>query len=90
MDVQRAIKAAHAAYTDEQWEVMAPRVRTKLIYDELRRIDAVRDDSDSDHGSTARCPGGDDAPEGDQIPRGSRNDGNAHADSVSDPSVPSV
>jgi hypothetical protein len=41
-DLQRAIEVAHAAYTDEQWEAMGPRVRTKLIYDELRRIDAVR------------------------------------------------
>jgi hypothetical protein len=42
VDVQLAIKAAHAAYTDEQWETMEPRSRTKLIYDELRRMDAIR------------------------------------------------
>jgi len=41
-DLRRAIELAHAAYTDEQWEVMGSRFRTKLIYDELRRIDAVR------------------------------------------------
>jgi hypothetical protein len=41
-DLERAIAIAHAAYTDEQWEALGPRVRTKLIYDELRRIDAVR------------------------------------------------
>jgi hypothetical protein len=42
VDVQLAIKTAHAAYTDEQWETMEPRSRTKLIYDELRRLDTIR------------------------------------------------
>jgi hypothetical protein len=41
-DLRRAIEVAHAAYTDEQWETMGSHLRTKLIYDELRRIDAVR------------------------------------------------
>jgi hypothetical protein len=48
-DLQRAIEAAHAAYTDVQWEVLGPRVRTKLIYEELRRIDAVRVRAACDH-----------------------------------------
>jgi hypothetical protein len=41
-DLRRAIEAARAIYTDEQWETLGPRERTKLIYDQLRRIDELR------------------------------------------------
>lgn len=41
-DTLRAIEAARVAYTDEEWEMLDPHLRTELIYRELRRIDAVR------------------------------------------------
>jgi hypothetical protein len=47
-DLRRAIEVARATLTDEQWETMGPRERTKLIYDQLRRIDAVRAGIDSE------------------------------------------
>jgi hypothetical protein len=53
-DLQRAIEVARAIYTDEQWETMGPRERTKLIYDQLRRIDAAHAGIDPDKAARRR------------------------------------
>jgi hypothetical protein len=45
--LEEAIEAARRSYPDDQWLSLTPRQQTKLIYEEMRRLDLARSGASS-------------------------------------------